>query len=649
MADALLRRERAVTGWRDRFGAAALPLMTAAALVLVVAGAGLLWAAGGPGSRQILVTQLLINIVLVMGLQVFIGNAGILSFGHLAFGSIAGYTVALLTVPAMRKTAVIPAAPWGLSAVELDPVVATLIAVAVTIVVGAVVGLAVVQVAGLAATIITLALLFGVHEIAVNWQDLTGGGGGLPFVPRLDGITTVVVAAVGAVVVARWFRLTRAGRWSQAGQSDRIAAASSGIDVRWSWLLAFLLSVVLVAIGASLRVQSLGSISPNFFYFNLTLVTLAMLIVGGRRSVTGALFGVVVITVGNEATRFLAAGEWGPALGWLLRPGLSDLFLGGAMVGFMVLRPQGLLGDRELDQWLARRWHRFRGTVPRVQAAAPPAPLTTPDAPPSATREGVAPTEAARRAVEEVVSLEVEGISVAFGGFRALREVTLEARTDEVVGLIGPNGAGKTTLLNVMTGLVPPDAGRVRLAAQELTAAAPAQIARAGLARTFQNLRVFADLPVRENVLVAAMASDRYRVGRPQPDPDALLRAAGLWEQRDRYAGELDYGAQRRLEIARAAALAPWFLLLDEPTSGMSDTESAEMVRHVRATAMSIGAGVLVIDHDLHFITSICDRIVVLDHGMVIASGTPAEIQGDRAVIEAYLGTRATAPDDRTS
>jgi len=230
-------------------------------------------------------------------------------------------------------------------------------------------------------------------------------------------------------------------------------------------------------------------------------------------------------------------------------------------------------------------------------------------------------------------------VSVSFGGFRALTDVSVNVRRSEIVGLIGPNGAGKTTLLNVMTGHVTPTDGRFGIGDTDLTNAAPHNIARAGAVRTFQNLRLFPSLTVRGNVEVAAIVADEHRPGDERPDSDSLIAAAGLWEHRDRRAGELDYGNSRRTELARATAAAPAFLLLDEPTSGMSDSESLEMVEQVRHMAATIGAGVLVIDHDLNFITGICDRIYCLDQGEVIAEGTPAEIQANPLVQAAYLGT----------
>jgi ABC-type branched-subunit amino acid transport system ATPase component len=335
--------------------------------------------------------------------------------------------------------------------------------------------------------------------------------------------------------------------------------------------------------------------------------------VGGRNSVTGAVVGVVVITAGNELTRYLAGPDVDiAALDWILRDGLSQLFLGVAMVGFMIVRPAGLLGDWEFDAWLHRRWRRSRDQKPDVPD---PAPETAP------------------------VTLAAIDVVVDFGGFRALDGTSIEAANTEIVGLVGPNGAGKTTLVNVITGLVDPTSGTYALGDRQLAGAPPHQIARAGLVRTFQNLRLFPALTVRENVDVAAISAARHRADRTRPSVDALVSHAELWDHRDRRASELDYGNSRRLELARAAALAPAFLLLDEPTSGMSDAESIGMIEQVRSIAALVGAGVLVIDHDLGFITGICDRVYVLDQGRVIAVGSPEEIHADPVVQAAYLGT----------
>jgi ABC-type branched-subunit amino acid transport system ATPase component len=181
----------------------------------------------------------------------------------------------------------------------------------------------------------------------------------------------------------------------------------------------------------------------------------------------------------------------------------------------------------------------------------------------------------------------------------------------------------------------------VTLDGESVTGLPSHRLARLGLVRTFQNLRLFSSLTVRDNIAVAAEVGTRYRPDRARPSADELLVLAGLWEQRDRRAEELDYGSSRRLELARAAAVGPVFLLLDEPTSGMSETESQAMIERVRATAAAVGAGVVVIDHDLGFIVGICQQIVCLDQGAVIAVGTATEIQVDPAVRAAYLGSRA--------
>jgi len=276
----------------------------------------------------------------------------------------------------------------------------------------------------------------------------------------------------------------------------------------------------------------------------------------------------------------------------------------------MLWRPGGLLGDTDLAAWLRRRMRRPREPVARV--------------PPTRT-----------------ATLAAEAIEVKFGGFTALSGAGVRVGPGEVVGIIGPNGAGKTTLFNVVTGLVEPVRGTVMLGDRDLSRAHPEEVARAGLARTFQNLRLFGNLSVLENVTLTALVSAKYRPDEPPIDVPWLLEVSGLAGLEDRVASTLDYGNQRRLELARAAALSPEFLLLDEPTSGMSDEESLEMVERIRTMGAAVGAGVLVIDHDLAFITTISDHIVALAEGEVIAEGTPSEIRRDPQVMVAYLGTQA--------
>ncbi len=595
------------------------PTLGSAFLFLLLLGGSLLYTANGGASSNSLVTQMLINAVVVLGLQIYIGNTGVLSFGHIGFGAIAGYTFAICAISPERKLRQIPNAPFGLAEIDLTPLQSGMVALTLTIIVAFVIGLALsrsgARSGAVAAVVITLALLFVVHEVARNWIDLTRGGKtGLSFSPlgnaTLQGKLPIYLILIGAIALARLFKETRAGRLAQAAREDDLAARVMGIDPAVQQMIALLLSVAVVSAGSALRVFELGSINPRLFFFDYTLLTLTMLIVGGRNSVAGTLVGVLIITAGSELTRNLSGMDV-PGMNWLLRDGLTDIFLGGAMLGFMILRPAGLLGDWEVDHWLYRRLRR---------AESPPAPS------PVTTARSTSVLQAAK-------------VTVHFGGYQALDNASLEATAGEVVGLIGPNGAGKTTLLNVITGLVRSDSGRIELDDAVLTGLSPYGIARSGLARTFQNFRLFSALSVRENIGVVHLMATRFRRSRSLPPVDTLVAQAGLWEHRDRRAAELDYGNARRLELARAAAAGPDFLLLDEPTSGMSDHESINMIDQVRSMAKLIGAGVVVIDHDLNFITGICDRVYVLDQGRVIAVGTPAEISVNPAVQAAYLGT----------
>jgi branched-chain amino acid transport system permease protein len=583
-------------------------LATAVLFVVLLVGTFLYTSTGG-SARDLLVQELLVNLVIVLGLQVFIGTTGILSFGHLAFAQIAAYGAALAAIPAATKATSLPDLPLGLGDVELGPFGAVVIGVVVAVVLGALVGVAVARAGGLAATMITLAVLFVVDQAVKNWTELTRGAGGLSGVPRIATNTWLWLAALAALLAANWFGDTRQGRFAAATREDEIAAPAIGIDRFWPRFVAWVVSIAIVGVAGALRVQVVGSTNPDQYTLDIGVLLLAMLVVGGMRTVTGAFTGTVLITIGNEVARQLG-DDFGIER-------LPELFVGVVLLAVMLLRPGGLLGDVDLRAWLARKARR-RSTRPASDDA---------EATPPVARD----------------ELRAEGINVRFGGFRALEDAGVRVRPGEVVGLIGPNGAGKTTMFNVITGIVTEQSGRVTLGDRDLSDDPPHRVARAGLARTFQNLRLFGTLPVRENVAVAAVSAARYRPDVPAVDVEVLLASAGLSAAADRPARTLDYGNQRRLELARAAALAPVFLLLDEPTSGMSDRESRAMVDHVRATARLVGAGVLVIDHDLAFITRISDHVVVLAEGRVLAEGTPAEVRADPAVAVAYLGRESTS------
>lgn len=569
----------------------------------------------GSGALILTATNFLVMLIAVLGISLFSGNSGIISFGNVAFMAVGAQVSATLTLPPAIKTANLPLLPAFLQSIQLDFWSATIVALIVVIIVALASGLALVRMSPTSASIATLGLLIIVNSVIVGAQGFTRGSQAMYGVPKLVGLPMATALAVVAIIATRLYRDSVTGIRLRAGRDNDAAARACGIDVPAERLRAWVAGAILSGLAGAMFAHMLTVFSAKSFYFDLTFSIIAMMVVGGMASVTGAVSGAVVITVLIEILRRL---ENGFSLGGLQVPQIFGLTQVGLSVAILVILyggQTGLLGFREIDSFLPKSWRRQRALPVAASAQA--------------------------RADEVGDVLSVQKLTKSYGGLVAVSDVSLSVRRGEIVGLIGPNGSGKTTLLGCIAGTHAATSGDIRIGTLSLNGLAPHAIARLGIGRTFQTVRLFANMTVLENV-TAALADAERGSGLDALASKAmdLLAEMGIAELSGHIAGTLAYGQQRRVEIARAVAVSPAFLLLDEPTAGMNDVETGVILATLKRLVAERNIGLLIVDHDMKLIMSLCDRIVVLNKGALIAEGSPDAIQGDKNVQEAYLGRR---------
>lgn len=589
-------------------------------LAALVAGAALVVGLAGSASVGTTAINLLVLLIAVLALSVFSGNSGILSFGHVAFMALGAQISATLTIAPRLKGRLMPDLPEVILGLQLDLWLACLIAVLAVMVVAAIVGIALAKLPPMAFTLSTLGVLIIVNSLMVASTGITRGNQALHSIPKATTLPVAAGAAAAAVFFAYLYRSSLIGLRLRASRENEAAAGSIGIHVAFQRRHAFVISAGLAALAGALMAHHLTVFTPKTFYMHLSFTLIVMMVFGGMASVTGAVIGTVCVFAITETARQF---ENGFSIGPVDVPqlfGLTAVMLSVVILITLYRFPAGLLGFREISAFLpARRTG--------LWTAAPAAPAG---------------------AQVSAASLTVRDVSKNYGGVQALQGVSFTARTGEILGLIGPNGSGKSTLLACIAGTHPVSAGQVQMDGTRISGLPPHRIARMGLARTFQTVRLFNELTVLENVVAAIAARGAAKTMAPESEAMALLDELGVGDLAEKRSADLAYGQGRRVEIARALALNPAFLLLDEPAAGMNEAETENLLHILRALCGERGLGLIIVDHDMHLIMRLCDRIVVLNKGRLIADGAPDRVRNDPQVREAYLG-RARSTENNTN
>ena len=569
--------------------------------------------------------------LLAIGLHLTLGIAGQINLAQVAFFGAAAYTTALLTTHA--GFGFWPAAVLG--------VLAALAA-------GVVAGIPALRVQSHYLGIVGLGLAIAFLDLVSN-STLTGGSDGVSGIPPppLFGLDLSsqylyyyleAVALILGICFAAFITRTRLGRRLRAMRDDQLAAASIGAEVPYLRIIAFALGGLYGGVAGVLYAGLIGFVAPASVSISVMFCVLAMVMIGGRHSLAGCVIGALVLTAARELLLNVAA--------------YAQLGYGLVVVATVILAPDGLAGLPGKILPALRRGI-GSGKVARYlpQPAAEPEPEPAPVAAPAAAPARAEPMAGPREPEDTTPALRAEGITRRFRGVTALDDVSLTIRAGDIYGIVGPNGSGKTTLFNLISGLHPPHAGRIVIFGHDVAGARPYYISRLGVARTFQNLRLFHRLDTRDNILAACDRTRTRWSWRYLVWPPAVLRGErelrsaaaqalgrfGLTGVSRLIPTSLPYGTQRRIEIARAMAARPRLLLLDEPAAGLNPSEIGELAGIIRDIRRG-GVTVVLIEHNMGLVMSLCDRVAVFDAGRPIAEGPPRAVANDPAVVSAYLG-----------
>ncbi|HXP05111.1 MAG TPA: branched-chain amino acid ABC transporter ATP-binding protein/permease [Stellaceae bacterium] len=606
---------------------------------------------------------------LALGLNIVVGFAGLLDLGYAAFFAIGAYTYG-----AFASYQIEPAwsgfwepFQWlGLVAHTGDVVHFTVsfwlmlpISAAVAAFFGVLFGAPTLRLKGDYLAIVTLGFGEIVPIVARNTPSVTNGAMGLNGVaaPQLFGWSFGIDATpyyyVGVALVALLIftstrlKSSRIGRAWMAIREDEIAAAAMGINRVKFKLLAFAIGAAFAGATGTYFVAKLQTATPEMFMFPVSVMILVMIVFGGIGSVWGVVLGAMILQI-LQSWFLEDLSQWLHWLGrlihvgWLQQVELSssiEMIFGVILVTMMLYRRQGLIPATRPVQALS-----MTEQTAHVGSGGS-----------SHNFDRLTGLGALDREAEGPL-LAVTDMTVRFGGLVALRSVELTVPSHSVVAVIGPNGSGKSTLFNAITGLVTPESGEVRFAGESIARLPPHRVLDRGMARTFQNLRLFPGLTVLENVMIGRHA--RLSTGAV----GALLRLPGsqreeeearehcreilaifgnrLIPRADHVVSSLSYANRRRVEIARALASSPKLLLLDEPTAGMNPAETQELASQIKGLNQ-LGLAIVLIEHKLDVVVRLADKVVVLDHGEKIAEGTPDAVRRDEEVMRAYLGRSA--------